>query len=53
MYFKIFIRQAAELAEIAGVIPLAEAGCVWLRGKLGSRRRYHGRHLKPRRVRKG
>jgi hypothetical protein len=50
MHFESFIRQAAEMAETAGVgiVPLAVAGHTWLHGKLRSRCRYHARHVKPR-----
>ncbi|HET9970376.1 MAG TPA: hypothetical protein VFQ68_19235 [Streptosporangiaceae bacterium] len=47
MHYEAFIRQAAELAELGGVVPLLYGGRAWLRKKLEAR--YRGRHARRRR----
>ena len=43
----------AAVAGIVTALPVVADGCAWLGRKLRPRRRYHGRHVKPGRGRKG
>jgi hypothetical protein len=54
VHFFTLLLGVAAVATIFTAVPVAKSGCTWVRKKLAhcghwmARRRYHGRHAKPR-----